>query len=336
MFGREPSSLDPARGRVLQFFFMKVLLTGGAGFIGSHVAEAYLEAGHDVVIVDDLSSGSRANVPRRAGFYLMSITAPELATVFALEKPDVVNHHAAQASVTVSARDPAQDARVNGLGTLNILECCRMSGVRKLVFVSSGGAVYGETAVDRVPEDHPAQPFSPYAIHKLAGELYVRFYGRQHGLAFTILRYANVYGPRQDPHGEAGVIAIFIDTLLHGGTPILNAFPDDPDGMSRDYVFVGDVARASLLALDKGSGEAVNIGTGRPVKTKELLTALCRILRREASYTPAGPRPGDIRHSCLDNRKALALLGWKPEWALEEGLKKTVAYFTAERAGAHA
>jgi UDP-glucose 4-epimerase len=315
---------------------MKVLLTGGAGFIGSHVAEAYLEAGHDVVVVDDLSSGSRANVPRRAGFYLMSITAPELARVFELEKPDVVNHHAAQISVTASARDPSRDARVNALGTLNVLECCRASGVRKLLFVSSGGAVYGETAADRIPEDYPPQPLSPYAIHKLTGELYVRFYNRQHGLGFTILRYANVYGPRQDPAGEAGVVSIFINSLLAGKTPTLNAFPEDPDGMSRDYVFVGDVARANLLALEKGSGEAVNIGSGKPVKTKELLGTLCRILKREMAFVPAGPRPGDLRHSCLDNRKALALLGWAPEHAMEAGLEKTAAYFAGLKATAHA
>jgi UDP-glucose 4-epimerase len=315
---------------------MKVLLTGGAGFIGSHVAEAYLEAGHDVVVVDDLSSGSRANVPGRAGFYLMSITAAELVRVFELEKPDVVNHHAAQISVTASARDPSLDARVNALGTLNVLECCRASGVGKLIFVSSGGAVYGEASLERVPEDYPPRPLSPYAIHKLAGEHYVRFYNRQHGLAFTILRYSNVYGPRQDPAGEAGVVSIFVRSLLAGETPTLNAFPEDPDGMSRDYVFVGDVARANLLALDRGSGEAVNIGSGRPVKTRELLAALCRILGRELAFVPAGPRPGDLRYSCLDNRKALALLGWKPEYGLEKGLEETVAYLTRRKAPAHA
>ncbi len=315
---------------------MKVLLTGGAGFIGSHVAEAYIAAGHDVVVVDDLSSGSKDNVPPRAGFYLMNIAAPELARVFTLEKPDVVSHHAAQISVTVSARDPAADARVNVMGTLNLLECCRGHGVRKLIFISSGGAIYGEAPLERVPEDFPAQPLSPYAIHKQAGEHYLRFFNRQHGLAFTTLRYANVYGPRQDPRGEAGVVSIFINKLLAGESPTLNAYPEDPEGMSRDYVFVSDAARANLLALEKGSGEAVNIGSGEAVKTRELLAAISRIMGRDLAFTPAGPRPGDIRRSCLDNRKALAVLGWKPEFDLEQGLARTIAYFRERKARHHA
>ncbi len=306
---------------------MKVLITGGAGFIGSHVTDIYLKAGHQVVIVDNLSSGSLSNVPRGASFYLMDINAPELAKVFDMEKPDVVNHHGAQISVTVSARDPALDARVNALGVLNLLECCRRSEVKKLVFISSGGAIYGEVAADGADEDYPARPFSPYAIHKQTGENYVRFFSGQYGLPFTILRYANVFGPRQDPFGEAGVIAIFINKLLAGEIPTLNSFPEDLDGMSRDYVYVEDVARANLLALEKGTGETVNIGSGRPVKTKELLAALCGIMGRELSFTPAGPRPGDIRRSCLDVRKADSVLEWRPKYGLEEGLRKTVSFF---------
>ncbi len=306
---------------------MKVLITGGAGFIGSHVTDLYLKAGHQVVIVDNLRSGSLSNVPRGASFYLMDINAPELAKVFAMEKPDVVNHHAAQISVTVSARDPALDARINALGVLNLLECCRRSEVKKLVFISSGGAIYGEVTADKADEDHPARPFSPYAIHKQTGENYVRFFSSQYGLPFTILRYANVFGPRQDPLGEAGVISIFINKLLAGEIPTLNAFPEDPDGMSRDYVYVEDAARANLLALEKGAGETVNIGSGRPVKTKQLLAVLCGIMGKELSFTPAGPRPGDIRRSCLDVRKADSVLGWQPKYGLEEGLRRTVSFF---------
>jgi UDP-glucose 4-epimerase len=315
---------------------MKVLLTGGAGFIGSHVAELYLRAGHQVVIVDDLSSGSRANVPAGAAFYLMDVCAPELARVFSLEKPDVVNHHAAQISVTVSVREPARDARVNALGTLNLLECCRGAGVKKFIFVSSGGAIYGEAPLEMIPEDYPPQPLSPYAIHKLTGENYLHFFNRETGLPYTVLRYANVYGPRQDPRGEAGVVSIFVNKVLAGETPTLNAYPEDPDGMSRDYVYVEDVARASLLALEKGAGEAVNIATSRPVKTRELLETICRALGKEPAFTRAGPRPGDIRRSCLDNRKALSVLGWKPEHDLAAGIAKTAAWFSERKAHANA
>jgi UDP-glucose 4-epimerase len=311
---------------------MKILVTGGAGFIGSHVVEAYLAAGHQVVVVDDLSSGSRVNVPRGASFYLMNIGAPELAKVFQIEKPDVVNHHAAQISVTVSVREPVVDATVNALGLLNVLECARTAGARKVIFISSGGAIYGEAGGARLPETHPPQPVSPYAIHKLLGEHYLRFYGAQHGLTWTALRYANVYGPRQNPHGEAGVVAIFINKLLKGEQPTLNSFPGEPDGMARDYVYVEDVARASILALDKGDGEAVNIATGREVRTRELLAVISRIAGKELSYAAAAARPGDLRRSCLDNAKAAAVLGWKPSFSLEEGLARTFASF----ANAHA
>jgi UDP-glucose 4-epimerase len=311
---------------------MKILVTGGAGFIGSHVVAAYLSAGHQVAVVDDLSTGSRANVPAGAAFYLMDIGSPQLAKVFEIEKPDVVNHHAAQMSVTVSARDPLFDARVNSLGLLNVLEESRKAEVKKLIFISSGGAIYGEAGDRKLAEDHPPVPMSPYAIHKFLGELYLRFYHAQHGLAWTALRYANVYGPRQNPHGEAGVVAIFITRLLAGEVPTINAFPENPEGMARDYVFVEDVARASLLALDKGAGEAINIGSGRETRTREILATICSLMGRELKYTRGGPRPGDIRRSCLEIGKAEKILGWKPTSTLDEGLAKTISFFS----GAHA
>ncbi len=306
---------------------MKVLLTGGAGFIGSHVADALLAAGHEVVIVDDLSSGSPANLPPAARFYLLDICSRELAKVFQIEKPDVVDHHAAQISVPVSVRDPVRDARVNAMGLLNVLECCRQSKVRKVIFISSGGAIYGEAGGRRLREDHPALPLSPYAIHKQLGESYLRFYAATFGLASTALRYANVYGPRQNPEGEAGVVAIFISRLLRGEVPVVNAYPEDPEGMSRDYVYVGDVARANLLALDRADGEAINISTGRAVKTRELLAAICRVMGRELAYTRGEARPGDLRESCLDNSRAATVLGWTPAVDLEAGLEKTVVSF---------
>jgi UDP-glucose 4-epimerase len=311
---------------------MKILVTGGAGFIGSHVVEAYLAAGHEVVVVDDLSAGTRKNLPRDVPFYLMNIGSHELRKVFEIEQPQVVNHHAAQISVTMSARDPVRDATVNGLGLLNVLECSREAEVKKFIFISSGGAVYGEAGNQRLSEDHTPAPESPYAIHKLLGEHYLRFYGTQHGLEWTALRYSNVFGPRQNPLGEAGVVAIFLSKVLAGEIPVVNAFPEEPEGMARDYVYVEDVARANLLALDKGAGEAVNIATARDVRTRELLAAICRITGKELKYTREGPRPGDIRRSCLDNSKALRVLGWKPGFTLDEGLGRTVAWFTGSHA----
>jgi len=311
---------------------MKILVTGGAGFIGSHVVDAYRAAGHEVVVVDDLSSGSGKFLPRDVPFYLMNIGSPELKKVFEIEKPQVVNHHAAQVSVVVSSRDPVQDAQVNGMGLLNVLECSRASGVKKFIFISSGGAIYGDAGGKKMAEDYSPVPESPYAIHKLLGEHYLRFYGSQHGLEWTALRYANVYGPRQNPLGEAGVVAIFVSKVIAGEVPVVNAFPDAPEGMERDYVFVEDCAKANILALDKGSAEAINIGTARPVRTRELLAGICRIAGKELKYTRGGPRPGDIRSSCLDNTKAGRVLGWKPGFTLDEGLARTYAWFNGSHA----
>jgi UDP-glucose 4-epimerase len=311
---------------------MKILVTGGAGFIGSHVVDAYRAAGHDVAVVDDLSSGSGKFLPRDVPLYLMNIGAPELRKVFEIEKPQVVNHHAAQVSVTISTREPVRDAAVNGMGLLNVLECSRAAGVKKVIFISSGGAVYGEAEGKKLAEDHPPAPVSPYAIHKLLGEHYVRFYGMQHGLEWTALRYSNVFGPRQNPLGEAGVVAIFISKVLAGEVPVVNAYPEEPEGMARDYVYVEDVARANVLALDKASGEAVNVAASREIRTRELLAAICRIAGKELKYTRAGPRPGDLRSSCLDNGKAARVLGWKPVFDLDEGLSRTFSWFSGSHA----
>ena len=306
---------------------MKVLITGGAGFIGSHVADAFLKAGHEVVVLDNLSSGKRENLPAQARLYLMDLGARELSEVFAAKRPDIVDHHAAQISVTASARDPLEDARTNVLGMLNLLEACWSLPVKKFIFASTGGAIYGDTDRLPTPEDHPPQPLSPYGIHKWLGEQYLRYYAHQHGLSYTVLRYANVYGPRQNPDGEAGVVSIFFSRLLKRETPTLFAYEGEGHGMVRDYVYVEDVARANLEAAGKGTGETVNIGTGVGTTTEALYRAI-------AGQFPGAPeprrepaRPGDLRRSLLDVRKAERLLGWKPRVALSEGLARTGEFF---------
>jgi UDP-glucose 4-epimerase len=307
---------------------MKVLITGGAGFIGSHVAEALLNAGHEVVVADNLSAGSVGNIPRGVRFYLLDVLSPELNRLFELEKPEVVNHHAAQISVTVSAREPMRDATVNALGTLNVLEACVRHGVGKLIFISTGGALYGDTEVVPTPEDHPTQPMSPYGIHKRLGEEYLRFYSAQHGLRYTVLRYANVYGPRQDPHGEAGVVSIFINQLREGKIPTIFAYPDQPEGMLRDYVYVEDVARASVLAMERGAGERINIGTGIATSTGALYRELAGLFTNPPTPRREAPRAGELRRSCLDIGKAKEVLGWAPAVDLHEGIARTVRYFS--------
>jgi UDP-glucose 4-epimerase len=307
---------------------MKVLITGGAGFIGSHVAEAYLRAGHRVVILDNLSTGNRNNVPDGASFYLLDIGSAELQRLFELEKPDVVNHHAAQISVTASARDPQADARTNALGFLNLLETCAHHKIRKLIYISTGGAIYGETEVIPTPEDHPTQPVSPYGIHKLLGEQYLRFYCLRDGLDYTVLRYANVYGPRQNSLGEAGVISIFINQLLRGDQPTLFAYPEEPEGMLRDYVYVEDVAQANLRALEAAGGECFNIGTGVSIATGALYRHIAGLFPGAPEIRRSAARPGELRRSCLDIARAKRVLKWRPTVDLHEGLSRTIAFFS--------
>lgn len=317
---------------------MKILVTGGAGFIGSNVVDTYIKAGHDVVVVDDLSSGKRENMNPGARFYLMDIRSRELSKLFAFERPDIINHHAAQISVPASVKDPVFDADVNVLGLLNLLEAARINGTKKVVLISSGGAIYG--AADEYPttESYPPIPLSPYAITKWVSERYLAFYNHQYGLDYTVLRYANVYGPRQIPHGEAGVVAIFMDRLLAGNPCTLYHFDDEPRGMTRDYCFVGDVARASLLALNAGSGEAFNIGTGTATHTQDLYNAVFRSVEKRlpdlsSSLKEPGretARAGDLARSCLNVDKAGDVLGWRPEVDLEEGLEKTLEWRMAQ------
>jgi len=307
---------------------MKVLVTGGAGFIGSHVVDAYLAAGHEVVVVDNLCTGKRENLNPRARFHELDILEPKTAELIRAERPDVLNHHAAQMDVRRSVADPLFDARTNVLGTIALLEAARQAGVRKVLFVSSGGAVYGEQEVFPAPETHPTWPVSPYGVSKRAGELYCHFFQAEYGLPFVAFRYANVYGPRQDPHGEAGVVAIFSGRMLRGEPVTVNG-----DGkQTRDYVYVGDVARMSLLALEREGTGPVNIGTGRETDVNQLAAALLEVSGSRSEVRHGQAKAGEQRRSVVDIRRAAEVFGWKPEVSLRDGLARTVEFFRARAA----
>lgn len=310
---------------------MKILITGGAGFIGSHVADACLEAGHQVVVVDDLSSGNFANLNPAVKFYQLDIRDPALDEVFAAEKPDVVNHHAAQISVPRSITEPLLDAQINILGLVNVLENCVKHHIKKVIFISTGGAIYGEAEEYPTTEDYPPQPLSVYAINKFAGENYLRFYQHQYGLEYTVLRYANVFGPRQIAQGEAGVVSIFVEKLLQDSAPTIYAYPDDPEGMIRDYVYVKDVVRANLAVLDRGSNEVFNIGTCEETTTSQLYKTILWQLGKKIQPLKGPARKGDLRRSMLDNSKAFKELGWSPIYSLEDGIRETVTWFKARK-----
>lgn len=313
---------------------MKILVTGGAGFIGSNVVDGYIEAGHDVVVVDNLYTGRRVNVHPRARFVEMDIRSPDVDALIRAERPAVVNHHAAQISVPASVIDPLLDADINIRGLLNLLESAARHRVGKVIFISSGGAVYGEAPEYPTPETCPARPLSPYAVAKYASEHYLSFYHHQYGLNFTILRYANIYGPRQIPKGEAGVVAIFMDNLLGRKGSVLYHFPGEEAGMARDYCFVGDVVKANLLALDHGHGECLNIGTGLASRTLDLYRMIFEAFRAKGAALPEelrmpkteNARPGDLSRSCLVVDRARRSLGWSSETDLETGIGKTLEW----------
>jgi len=307
---------------------MKILVTGGAGFIGSQVADRYLAEGHEVVVVDDLSTGKTKNVNPKARFYHLDICHPDLENIFINEKPEVVNHHAAQIDVRKSVANPVFDARVNILGMVNLLEKSLQYGVKRFIFASSGGAIYGEQPEETPPPDEetPLHPISPYGVAKAAGELYLYYYQTMHGLNYVALRYGNVYGPRQDPFGEAGVVAIFTKKLLAGEQPVING-----DGrQTRDYVFVDDVVEANVRALNCSISGAFNIGTGIETNVNQLFRMLVEITGKTMAEVHGPPKAGEQKRSVLNCQKASNLLKWKPKVSLMDGLRQTVEYFKKE------
>jgi len=306
---------------------MKIVVTGGAGFIGSHVVDAFVAGGHEVLVVDNLSTGRREQVNPAARLVEIDINEPALIDLLQAERPDVVNHHAANPSVSLSVREALFDANQNILGTINVLEAARLAGVGKVVYISSGGAMYGNPEYLPVDEGHPSNPVSPYALSKHTGERYVQMYGLEHGQRWTSLRYANVYGPRQDPFGEAGVISIFCQNMLDGVAPEIHW-----DGeQTRDFVYVGDCARANLLALEGGDGQAYNVGTGVGTSINTLISTMADVVGKDLTPLHGPRRPGDARHSYLDCTKIERELGWHAQVSLREGLARTWQHFLAEQ-----
>lgn len=301
----------------------KVLVTGGAGFIGSHVVDQFLAKSYEVVVVDDLSTGRRSNLNPLATFYHLDIRSPEVRQVFASERPDYVSHHAAQPDVRRSVSEPLLDAEVNILGSINLIECAREFDVKRFVYISTGGAVYGEPEWLPCDEHHPVHPICPYGASKHTVEHYLYMYHVNYGLPYTVLRYPNVFGPRQNPHGEAGVVAILAGKMLAGEPVIVNG-----DGeQTRDFVYVGDCARANDLAVavDHESG-IYNLGWGRPTSINEIASVLAAATGYSYPIRHGPSKLGETRHIYLNAAKAARELGWRPMVTLEEGLEKTVAY----------
>ena len=302
---------------------MKILVTGGAGFIASQIADAFIADGHKVFILDNLSTGFEINVNPKAVFIKADIGDKSLSSLFEKEKFDVVNHHAAQMDVRRSVADPAFDATTNILGTINLLQNCVRTGVKKFMFASTGGAVYGEQNYFPADENHPVAPLSPYGISKLAVEKYLFFYRAQYNLNYTVLRYANIYGPRQNPFGEAGVVAIFSTKLLKGDQPVING-----TGLqTRDYVFVGDVVKANITTINDKASDIYNIGTGIETDVNELFHALNKLTGKGMVEKHGPPAAGEQMRSVITSDKIFNKFNWRPNTKLEVGLKHTVDFF---------
>jgi UDP-glucose 4-epimerase len=303
---------------------MKILITGGAGFIGSNVADVLLKKGHNVVIVDNLSSGKKENVNKKAIFYKADIyNKKTVQNIFNKEKPNIVIHNAAQIDVRKSVADPFFDAEVNILGSINILNSCVKNKVKKIIFASSGGTIYGECGGKAPDEETKPNPLSPYGIAKNSVENYIRFYSSVYKLEYTILRYGNVYGPRQDPHGEAGVVAIFTSKILNNEN--ITIFGNGKQ--MRDYVYVADVANANVKSITKGKNQIINISTAKAVSVNELVQIMSNVsgYNKKVIYKPK--RDGELFKSFLNINKAKKILRWEPEFGIEKGIKKTIEYF---------
>jgi UDP-glucose 4-epimerase len=303
----------------------RILVTGGAGFIGSHVVDRYIDAGHEVTVVDDLSSGRKEFVNARARFHPIDIRSEALAEVFAEAKPEIVNHLAAQMDVRRSVTEPLFDADVNVLGGVRLLEQCRAHGVKKLIFASTGGAIYGEPAHLPAPEETEAAPLCQYGVSKYCLEQYIKLYHRLYGMTYTILRFPNVYGPRQSPHGEAGVCSILIGLMLEGRQPVLYGHGEP----LRDYVYVGDIARGALLALEKGDNAIINLGSEVGTSVRQLFDHIAPLTGFTGEPRLEPLRAGEVARIYTTGARAAELLGWKPEVDLAEGLEQTAAYVRA-------
>ena len=302
---------------------MNILVTGGAGFIGSHVVDAYINDNHNVVIVDDMSRGRKEFINPRATFHQISISDPQLANIIQKESIKVISHHAAQISVSDSVKNPVKDAESNIIGTLQLLQNAVECGVDKFIFASTGGAIYGEQDYFPAREDHPQKPTSPYGLSKLSVEGYLKFYKEQYGLKSIIFRYGNVFGPRQNPNGEAGVVAIFNNRLLKGQAPIING-----DGeQTRDYIFVRDVVNANLLALKLNGSDTFNVGTGQETSVNELTHLILEVAESNIDVQTSKKNNFEQRRSCLDYKKLKESLNWSPKVSLKEGLSETFIFF---------
>ncbi len=302
---------------------MNIVVTGGAGFIGSNIVDAYIAQGHNVVVIDNLSSGKKSNLNRKAVFYCSDIRdKAAVEEIIRKHKIEAISHHAAQIDVRKAVEDPEYDSEINILAGIRLLETAAKAGVKKLIFSSSGGAIYSESQMLPFSEESEAEPLSQYGVSKLAFEYYIRCYSKLYGIKHTILRYSNVYGIRQNTDGEAGVVAIFASRMLQGKS--CNIFGDGKQ--TRDYVYVGDVAKANILALEKADNQTINIGTGKETSVNELFRLIAKACgyTKEPCYMPE--RKGELKRSCLSIEKAKSALGWEPETTIEEGIKKTIDF----------
>ena len=301
----------------------KILVTGGAGFIGSHLTDKLIEKGHNVVVIDNLSTGRKENLNPKAKFYEMDICNTDIFKVFQEEKPEIVFHFAAQIDIRKSVKDPIEDAKINILGSLNLIQNCQKIGVKRFIFASSGGSIYGDTKIIPTPEKHPENPESPYGICKLTIEKYLYFYKKTFDLNYTVLRLANIYGPRQNSKGEAGVVAVFCDKMLKNQEVMING-----DGkQTRNFVFVDDVVSAAVMSIEQKESEIYNIGTGIETNINEIFRKIKELTNSDCEEIHAPEKKGEQKRNCLDFSKAKKEFNWEPEYNLEKGLEKTVKWF---------